>query len=143
MVRLQSDNYITSKFFNVNKLGLRGAKSAAIEWRDKQLLSHEPQNALNVPEKRYYRADRCTNPIIGVTLSQCRNGYFGWVARYMIDGKQKLKHYSVNLYGFDAAFDWACKARYENKGVLIVTNTDLLPHKPKYPHEIKEHEPTR
>lgn len=141
MVRFQANLRIKSKFFNANKLGVREAKKAAVKWRDEHLLHHEPLNELNKPRTNIYNRERCTNPIIGVSLTQTNGGYFAWVARFSIGGSQQNKSYSIEKYGFDEAFQLACEKRYQMRGKLIVINSEMIPCLPDYPYEIKEYEP--
>jgi len=73
-------------------------------------------------------------PVIGVYLTKTRqsNGIFlNWTARYAKDGIKFKKHFSINKYGYDEAFQMACKVRYQYCGVIrLLKNVGLKPNVP-------------
>lgn len=143
-VRVPNGNKLLQKLFNKNKYGgINKAKQAAMTWRDKILKQNKQLGLLDayhlrrVPGKNY---SNVTNraAAIGVFLDVSEKGngeiYYGWTARYMKDGKQRNKYFSVNKYGDDKAFKMACLIRFENCGILYVHDKNFLPCKPPVPY---------
>ena len=144
--RINYYNRQYSKFFNKNKYGgMNKAKEAAITFRDQFIKQnklehylHRKYTGLDIPKNTSTRITTRT-PIIGVCLflhKKKSGDYYTWTGYWQENKKIKRKHFAIIKYGYTEAFQLACQARYENKGILIVKDQKLLPEKPKVKYKI-------
>jgi hypothetical protein len=124
----------TEYFCFANYGGMDKALDAALMWRDAFLKQHGLLDRLKYEKSPDYFTSN-VKPIIGVFISRNNTG-INWTARYMINSQEYRKHFSINKYGNENAFQKACKIRYEQCGKLRVTDQSLVPCLPKVPYTI-------
>ena len=124
-------DHIVSRFFAKGKKPWNAVLVEAIAWRDDFLKKH---NKLDLLENEYKhpntRSPRNTSGVIGVerTKSVKMYGvYEAYTAKFMRDGKQVNRSFSINRYGECGAFLLACNKRFEHSGLLIITDLEAIP----------------
>ncbi|MBU2838370.1 AP2 domain-containing protein [Acidithiobacillus thiooxidans] len=116
--------------------GTDKALELAKVWRDEKTLEHGV-----APRKRdgngyflkYNRGNEVSG-IIGVNLIFSKNEHGGfrnlaWQARFMVNGKQKNKSYSIFKYGYETAWRLAAMERSRHDGQPI---PEKAPDKPDW-----------
>ena len=132
-----------TKWFSATVFGdMRKAEQAAKKYRDDYL---EKNNASYLATSKICKSGprensaRNSSGIIGVRLSEKESDsgeiYYGWSCFFQIKGKQRIKTFAVIKWGDHEAFDMACQRRYEESGVLIVTDKRAVPFEIKPPHK--------
>jgi len=123
------------KCFNfANFRGKRKAMEYAKAWRDKWLEDHELLWRLDYKHAPDSYKATARIPIIGVYITKTRQStgiFLNWTVRYAKGGTECKKHFSINKYGYDEAFQMACKVRYQYCGVIrLLKNVKLKPDVP-------------
>ena len=96
-------------FFDPRYGGLKGARKAAMAWRDEQLAKAQPLSMVNFCQ---IKRDNNTSGVPGVHfLTSARQPQGIWQAKLKINGKARSKSFSVLLHGKQAAYEMAVAAR--------------------------------
>lgn len=131
---------ICCKYFGIGKYANKQeALKAAIKYRDRELKRHGLLHRLKytkTPDE--YRANKKL-ACIGVYFTTKVHAYgicSNWTARTMNNGVEVKRHFSINKYGYEKAFQMACKVRHKHSGPIRVISPKLLPEKPKVPYRL-------
>jgi len=121
--------------FNFIKLdGVNRSKLLAIEARDRIMTLH------GLHFRRTFQAFKPAGICIGVVRSkniQHGKTFHSWTAHIQHKGKMKRQSFSINLYGEATAFYFACEARYQGVGELIVVRPKALLCQLDFPYKVR------
>jgi len=121
---------------------------AAVRMRNKRLKEMNATHLIGKIHRSNHvevikHSPRNTSGVIGVTLDFTHKEYGAYYS-YRAIWREKIngvpynkKSFSPNVYGECEAFKKACRARYDKKKPLVVTNLDAIPCLPDVPYQLE------